>query len=444
MATVGGVDDAAWDGEEPGFELPPAPIPSHERTWRHPSELGRSQYALTETRAIPRTVLAVAGLTGLALAVVLGRVLIPRDHDAPVNAGEPPSTVSPGSVVPNASRLSSTPAPQPSSPGYVVRIASTDALGVMWGDHRHIVTTAEIGDPGTMTQVSLPAGPVVDAVVVAVKDGLTIVELDQSVVVDDEAASVASTPPVPGPVVITGTDGAVIAASIADDSSLTLDGIAAASVGEGAPVMDGDGALVGLCGCVGDRPVLVPLAPVEPTIEHATLLGAWLGVHSGIDGQATVDQVADGSPAAVSGIEVGDTVVAIDGKPVSSVREVKARLRVVEPGATVRVTVRRGSERVVIEVETTSPPKTTPTTSVPTRSTVASTTVPGRSTTSTTLAPGTTAGTPSTTRPATTAVTVPDTGPATTALRNSSTSKPPGTTDAAPVTESAVAPDLKE
>ena len=71
------MEEAAWDGEEPSSALPSAPIPRHERSWRHPSEIGRAAYALTETRTLSRPILFAAGMTGIAITLVLGRLLLP-------------------------------------------------------------------------------------------------------------------------------------------------------------------------------------------------------------------------------------------------------------------------------------------------------------------------------------------------------------------------------
>jgi membrane-associated protease RseP (regulator of RpoE activity) len=58
---------------------PAAPIPLHERTWRHPSELAAtSQFVAPPTPELHRGVLIAASLIGLACVIGLALVLLPE------------------------------------------------------------------------------------------------------------------------------------------------------------------------------------------------------------------------------------------------------------------------------------------------------------------------------------------------------------------------------
>jgi len=90
------VERAEW--EDPvDIESPPiypnAPIPLHERTWRHPSELGPTTPVALPPVAIhhvSRGVVLAAGLFGLACAIALSLMLLPN--------GSGPMTATPSSV----------------------------------------------------------------------------------------------------------------------------------------------------------------------------------------------------------------------------------------------------------------------------------------------------------------------------------------------------------
>jgi serine protease Do len=60
---------------------------------------------------------------------------------------------------------------------------------------------------------------------------------------------------------------------------------------------------------------------------------------------ALVQQIVPKSPAAQGGVEVGDVVVALDGKPVESAGELTRSVAFVPPGTTVRLTVLRDGKK---------------------------------------------------------------------------------------------------
>ncbi|HVQ52044.1 MAG TPA: hypothetical protein VMS92_18530, partial [Mycobacterium sp.] len=66
-------DDASDDGA-----YPPAPLPAHERTWRHPSEMGRATWTHTEPPiAIGRGLLITTGAIGGLLSIAVLWAMLP-------------------------------------------------------------------------------------------------------------------------------------------------------------------------------------------------------------------------------------------------------------------------------------------------------------------------------------------------------------------------------
>jgi S1-C subfamily serine protease len=63
-----------------------------------------------------------------------------------------------------------------------------------------------------------------------------------------------------------------------------------------------------------------------------------------------VAAVGADSPAARAGIRAGDVIVAIDGAPIADLRGYSACLAGHQPGDRVRVEIRRGADRLVVEV----------------------------------------------------------------------------------------------
>ncbi len=77
--------DEPPDGDAPAV-YPPAPLPLHERTWRHPSELGlREPFVIppTPARRVNRGLLVAAGVAGVACAVGLALLMATSGSGTP-------------------------------------------------------------------------------------------------------------------------------------------------------------------------------------------------------------------------------------------------------------------------------------------------------------------------------------------------------------------------
>jgi hypothetical protein len=94
---------------------------------------------------------------------------------------------------------------------------------------------------------------------------------------------------------------------------------------------------------------LVPELLVATTtilvVEHNSVV-AWLGIST--DDDVTVAAVSSNSPAAAAGLQAGDVIVAVDGQPVGSVKEVVRDIRLHHPGDTCVLDVVRGGESVQV------------------------------------------------------------------------------------------------
>ena len=75
-----------------------------------------------------------------------------------------------------------------------------------------------------------------------------------------------------------------------------------------------------------------------------------LGVPEGITG-ALVSNVMKDSPAAKAGVEAGDVIIAIDGKPVKSSGDIVNEIGLMKPGTTTKMTLYRGKKKQEITVK---------------------------------------------------------------------------------------------
>ena len=396
----------AWDDGHDGELYPAAPTPTHERHWRHPSEMGHAAWVASEPpMAIGRGLMVTTGAIGCVLGVAVLWLLTPM-------GGELAATTSPiatSSVT--AARFSSEPAtlqfaptsaaapPTPSSAPPRITPASVDtatdqlvptntvlvmidgadessAIGVAIGDASFIVTTALAVSGSTDVSMMSIDGPT---------DGFVTIDGDLAMIHPSSAlevvgfASVSAAEPGQNLVVLSRQPTEIT--NDADGTAL-LD---ASAIVEGTPVVDHDGALVALCTVVSDEsgahvelvPIVDPAdgssvadqpapsstdAPSPDDPAPADAAAGWLGVRFGGSAMAplTIAVIAPGSPAALAGLVVGERITAIDGVSVATVDEVLALIATKPPGTV-----------VVLTVQSPAPAAATTTTLAPANSTAA-------------------------------------------------------------------------
>ncbi|MFM2072862.1 MAG: hypothetical protein RLZZ623_3126 [Actinomycetota bacterium] len=389
----------AWDeGDEPDA-YPLAPAPAHERTWRHPSELGQTTWAATEPPvAIGRGLMVTTGAIGCALGVAvlwlltpIGGGLTPTASPIATSSVTTVSTVrniAPATSVVNiiagsttTSQSSPPTLPTEEVPVNTVMVLTNQqvepqSIAVAIGAAPFIVTTASAvsgnADVGLVT-IGAPADGVV-----TIQGDLAFIETNPSIeVVGFERVAAAD----PGQPLLVLTD---TITEITNDeqgtASLDVDTII-----EGTPVIDTDGALVALCTMVTDASgahiELLPLAdlitgsPGDTGVDSGTTTSTstpatspddtadgWLGVRlhaSPSDGSLTITAVAPSSPADTAGLLVGDQIIAIDDVPIATIDDVFQLITGKQPGTVVDITVLRMAPTDT-SVTTSSPSSSTP------------------------------------------------------------------------------------
>jgi putative serine protease PepD len=88
--------------------------------------------------------------------------------------------------------------------------------------------------------------------------------------------------------------------------------------------------------------------------EHAYL---GVSVETTASGAVRIGEVRDGTPAETAGLEVGDTVLSVDGKKVTSADELTSIIGSKSPGETVTITYSRGGETHSVQVKLASRPE---------------------------------------------------------------------------------------
>ncbi|TNF87898.1 MAG: PDZ domain-containing protein [Gammaproteobacteria bacterium] len=117
-------------------------------------------------------------------------------------------------------------------------------------------------------------------------------------------------------------------------------------------------------------PISLALDIMRQIIEHGEVSRGWLGVEGteiseraakatgnpGIRG-ALIVGVFVNSPADMAGIRAGDIVVAVDGNPVSGIRDLLDQITLHKPGDDVEVTIYRGTQKLELGMQVTQRPQ---------------------------------------------------------------------------------------
>lgn len=346
---------------------PNAPLPPHERAWRHPSELGQAAWVRSEPPlSIGRGLLATTGVIGGLLGLAVLWAMLPVNTGSGVTAL---STVAGGfgttgngqdafireTTVPTTApqdRTStslvapvSTDAPVPPVPTMQVEqqvLTGAPAIAVSIGDGSLVVTTAVAVADNTTVLLSLASGEVAEARVVMVdaESGVAVLSLQLATVTE----SFDMAPPAHDgdTVTVLGDSPQDLQISVDTDGAIALETWDTPGVVEGTPVVDSDGRLVGLCSHGDDGQHLVLIGAVEDlhsAVEDVAGGQAWLGVQLNNDptGALTIAAVDPEGPAAAGGLAAGDTIVAVDSVPAADPAELATALARHFPGDLIAV-----------------------------------------------------------------------------------------------------------
>lgn len=435
------------DDDDASSIYPAAPIPPHERQWRHPSELGPSGPHVGNPISLGRGLVITAGIVGVA--AVVGMVWLMSPTESPVRAGSatsvgrlpsPPQPTSTFRAVPSlppsttAMPTTTSPPPQPSlttgltaaptspkiepgattpptdssttqysGPLTTLAIAASGQPALLWPTGEYAITAADGMSADIITEIRLPDGKLQQAAVLTVSDGIAIVAIaGPSDGTPLDMAEMADVPAAGTQVSIESTGGVKVATLEAGPSGEpVLDAVSDAPTG--CAVRDPAGSLIGVTvpGSDGDVRVLT-VARIDELVEAARHIGGRLGIKGrSVEGGGVVISVVEaGSPAESVGLLPGDQINSVDGQAITSIDHLVAMLRTSRGGRSVTLSlVRNGNETQVVVVLGSRQPGTTTTgnTSSP-QSTVAIPTdsIPSATTTTDAQLPQTTSVQPAT------------------------------------------------
>lgn len=208
--------------------MEPGPVPPHERTWRHPSEIAAEQHASLRAESatpISRLFAISTGTIGLIAVGLLVLVVTPRAADAPLAIS---ATTTPGPAIAAVDVAAGV------TGRTVLGLRAGDApLATPVGDGRFAFARAD-ARVGTSIEVRLLSGASGAGRVLAREAGTVLVELD----VAEPGHDLADTMP---------ADDDVVTVMVEPPVTIALADLAALEIEEGTAVLDDRGRLVGLC-----------------------------------------------------------------------------------------------------------------------------------------------------------------------------------------------------
>lgn len=334
---------------------------------------------------VPLVVLACVGLfAGGALA---GWAVAERGGDGEaVTAPQSPGTVAPAggdAPVPSGVEEPVAAVAQAVAPS-VVQIETNFGLGsgVVMDDEGNILTAAHVIEGATQLRVRLADGTVVPAEIVGTspETDVGVVRVDPRPELVPAALGVGAEVQVGQLAVAVGspfglqqtvTSGIVSALDRPVETAPTfrvgmIQTDASINPGNsGGALADRHGRVIGINDAIRTQgggnegvgfaiPIDLAASVAERLIAGEPIRSGFLGVsaNDAFEGRpgALVQEVTAGTPAADAGIEIGDLIVSVDGEPVRSVQQLRARILAIPPGTEVVVEVVRDGEIVAFDV----------------------------------------------------------------------------------------------
>jgi len=405
LAPVSDTPDEPFDGE-PGAEEggggpdePGSPqrgwLDPADRVWRHPSEMApgaATPLVLNAPRHRPYrgAVMALVGV-GAVVAAVAGILVLLSSASSHPQAGSTRDTAESASITTLAGQGNAVPAAADPAGRAMVQLRATTPhgnvtlIGVAVAEGGLVVTTADALDHVQGIDLVGPGGKLERASVVAWdrQSDIALVNVPEDVPVApfaDDAALAPGAPDLmlnlapaggntlalhstPGSVAGVGAaigggpaDGMPAITSMPSTSGATAP--SSAPMG-GEPLLNTSGQVIGILYSGASASSSLTFLPTQLVVGVADdlrsndrVVHGWIGVDGGDAAHgsgAMVQTVAATGPAAKV-LRAGDVIVAVNALPVRTMAELRARLYVLAPGATVAVSVQEGGGNRVVDV----------------------------------------------------------------------------------------------
>lgn len=389
--------DGPFRAEPPEFR---EPLPPEDRIWRHPSELSGTMAppappprpGASSTRRLWSVALVSAmsaSLLSLGLVAVAGGLNRSKGVTTAVERQvEPRAAVGPASAlaVVEIAERSRAAIVQLRIDGGEGGERGGSGSGVIFRSDGHVLTNAHVVEGASSVRVVLSNGREVgarvvgadretDSAVVKMEGGpYPVATLGTAVDLKVGQPAIAIGSPLGlagGPSVTVGVVSALHRRVRAQGDTSLVDMIQTdapiAPGSSGGSLLDGDGTVIGITTAIAvsdvgaeglgfATPIDLARAVAEQLITSGRVTNVWLGVEGSdldgataneldVDGGALLGQVKEDSPARRAGLQARDIIIAVDGRPVSSMGALVVALRQHRPGDKIEVEMVRDRDR---------------------------------------------------------------------------------------------------
>jgi S1-C subfamily serine protease len=272
--------------------------------------------------------------------------------------------------------------------------------GVVFRSDGHVLTSAHVVAGATTVTVALPTGrevparvvgsdPHTDIAVVKVEGGgfsVAIMGTATGLAVGQKAVAVGSPLSLAGPSVTVGVISALHRNVRSRSDAQPMYGMvqtdaAIAPASSGGALLDSAGSVIGITttNVVGEGgaegvgfavPIDVARSVAEQLMTAGRVANVWIGIQGqdvdgatasqmDVHGGAVVADVKPGSPAERAGVAPSDVIVAVNGRPITSMGELVVALRLQKPGSAVTLDVLRERRRHTMTVTVAERPPNT-------------------------------------------------------------------------------------
>ena len=389
-----GDDDVDDADDEVGFR---PPLPPEDRIWRHPSEVAATRAPVASTAGAggagrSSALAGVAVVSALAGAVLaLGIAAAAGGFDQPTRLVERQVAVQPvtgtDSDASTVAAIATRTAPAVAALRMNRDGTTTPGSAIVYRSDGHLVTSGHLVDGADAIEVRTHGGWTGPATVLGI-DELTDVAVLHVDAANLEPAALGSASGLRvgdravalgaagdggwSPAVATGVV-SQLGRRMQSESGRALHDLIVVDVAlddgtHGGALLDRHGAVVAMTGAPTPAADLAAATPIDTVrrvaaqiIEHGRPRHVWLGVEGAdlaapaamrmrIPGGAQVNRVVEGGPAAATGLPAGDVITRVDDTVIGSMSDLIAALRPHIPGDVVRLSVRRGDERLALEI----------------------------------------------------------------------------------------------